>query len=359
MLLRHAPPTHDLINSRLSLCGARREPRWRLVIAAVLIQIVLGCPSPVSAQENLEQSLGEASGQRPKSRSSPANFAKSRSNASATLSDFDRKLDCQGLASAVAELVDQMKRLQAAARKESAAPAANLARLSARSSNAPGAGIEALEDHRLARARADALAALAAAKGCVGVDVASSMRLAATPPLTSQDRCRVRSNFELEDCVEDIAQWRCRALAGKGRSYLECLEKVGLSVISASGFERPRLAHFGPGCNDKSYKPDTCSVFSNDRNGAGTQWCKRLDEAAIEVCDIAAGKPKAESSAPKTEQLQDRTSRKGAGSPLGNIFAQPTRAPVKDGATKDSRKTNCHKVQCGLGTCRRLCAPPV
>ena len=317
---------------------------WRHALALAIV--LLAHSGTASAQQSAQSS----------------DFTRSKTPASTPLSDFDRKLDCRGLKSAVTDLVDQMKRLQVAALKENNAPAQTLARLYARSSDVPGAGLEAIEDYRPLRARAEALAGLAATKGCDRIDVAALMRTAAAPARAQQDRCRVRTDFALEDCVEDIAQWRCRALAGKGRAYLECLDKVAVSVIAASGFERTRLIHFDPGCNDKAYKPDTCSVFSNDRNGPGKQWCKRVDESAIEVCEISTGKAAAGAGfAPAFPKAIDLANppRAKRDSPVGGIFTNPKAAGANTDPPKAGEKINCRKVQCNLGTCNRLCAPPV
>ena len=291
----------------------------RLLVAVLVVSDVVWHVGDAAAQQP-RNPLDETTKRR--------DFAKSPAPAAtAALTDYDRKLDCKTLNIAVLDLVDQMKRRQVQAQKESRAPAPTLARLYARASGPTGAGIEALEGYAPVRVRAEALAALGASKGCDRIDVAARMGTAAVPTRALSDRCRVRSDFELEDCVEDIAQWRCRLLAGKGRGYLECLTKVGAQVITASGFEPTRLAHYDPDCTDKTYAPASCSVFSNDRNGAGTTWCKRVDEAVIEACDVADAKSVAKSGGKSGSKVGDRL--------------------------------NCQKVQCSLGTCKRLCAPPI
>ena len=109
------------------------------------------------------------------------------------------------------------------------------------------------------------------------------------------------------------------------------------SVIAASGFRVSALVHYAPDCNDKGYAAWTCSVFSNNRNGGGTKWCARVDESAIDECDMPIPKP-----APGAAHVSVRP-------PV--ITGQ--KIPDKPGG-----KTNCHRISCGLGACERVCSPP-
>ena len=265
-------------------------------------------------------------------------FAPSRTPPPAAVGADDRQLDCETLRKVVTGLIDQLKRLRAYAQIERDLPPTTMARMVARWQGPPGAGLENAEKYPPVRLRTDTLAALHAEKGCGRIDVAALLATLEAPPRTTPDRCHVRTDLDLEDCVEDISQWRCRSFAGKGRAYLECLEKVAVQVIAASGFVRSRLAHYAPDCTDYAYAPATCSVFSNDRGGPGTKWCKRVDERAIEECDV----------------VTPGTARPVVARPSGAQRVNATPIPPKD-----ATKTNCHRIDCGLGTCNRLCAPPI
>jgi hypothetical protein len=151
----------------------------------------------------------------------------------------------------------------------------------------------------------------------------------------TSDRCAVRGQLALQDCVEDIAQWRCRADQTKGAAYIVCLDRVAEQVIRASGFDSTALANFDPGCGDVAV-PATCSVFSDDRTGTETKWCKRLDEATIGVCDQPRGPIAAAAPPGKNDKVPSATAVSTA-LPAGTI---------------------CNPVPCKLGTCNRLCGPP-
>jgi hypothetical protein len=272
------------------------------------------------APDLLPQSLPQSLAQ-PPARSTPGSFPKSVTPLRGEVTADDRALDCAGLKAVILDLVDQLQRARAAGLKESAALPVTLTAWAARVSGPLGAGIEALQNAVAGRARTEALARLHASKTCGRIDVAALLQPAAIAVPDRPDRCMVRTDSALEDCVEDIAQWRCRGFAGKGRAYLSCLDQVGRQVIGASGFQLGRLARFDPDCSDRAYGAASCSVFSNSRGrGTGTMWCKRIDASTLESCDIADG---------------------------------------KSGAGKVGERINCRKVRCDLGTCNRLCAPPV
>ena len=259
------------------------------------------------------------------------------------LTEDEQKLDCPRLASAVQTQFEQIKTLQRKARKEEAAPADNIARWIARASGAPGAGIAALEEVAYVRAKADAFNAALKAKKCTPVDIDPELAKtsqpgaartgaaglgaaglgaaglgasrqgapgleAARPGAAIADRCGVRNELALSDCVEDIVQWRCRASAKDANTYVACMDAVARRTIVASGFVPARVSLFGPDCTGDSFKVGACSVFTNGRPGTGTQWCQRQSEDEIKVCD--------------------------------------------------STQKNCHAEHCALGSCGRLCWPP-
>jgi hypothetical protein len=260
--------------------------------------------------------------------------------AAAAVTDADRKLDCAGLRSAVAELAFQIRQSELQAANERSAPAASLAAMFARIDAPPGKAAQ--ESATANRRRSNALVALAAGKGCGHLDGAEHLRAATMPggqsisglgkPAAASlgDRCPTHNESALEDCVEDIAMWRCRSQSAKGRDYVLCLDAVALKVVAASGFERAGLRHYQPGCADAA-APGTCTVFSNSRGGPVTQWCKRTSETAIEVCDPPKAVPAAAAPAAPTT---------------------PAAAPVKPVGV------NCRPVACKLGHCNRLCGPP-
>jgi hypothetical protein len=265
----------------------------------------------------------------------------------------DRNLNCPALHSTVLDLVDQMKRLLVQARKEERSPAPTVYQMMQRAWGPPEAGNKALEDYQRLHVRTHALAEVFAAKRCGNLDVAALLKPVAVPTIPATDRCRVRTELGLEDCVEDIAQWRCRRFAGRGRDYLECLDKVAVRVIAASGFQKSRLARYDPDCTNKTYDPSSCSVFSNDRNGAGTEWCQRVDEANIKVCDQASGRSAA-TPGPTKNGTQRKSSDRGSQTQSKGGMSDPSKvSPSKGGI-----QTNCHNVQCTLGTCNQLCSPP-
>jgi hypothetical protein len=252
------------------------------------------------------------------------------------LTEQDRALDCPGLRTVVADTAFQLKKAEAAVRKANAAPASSVQQLFQRQTAAPTPAdiqVKALQT------RAEALAALSGSKGCDKLDGMTKSRLGA--PLIkpvdkpAADRCNVRGELALQDCVEDIAQWRCRADQDKGATYVVCLDRVAEQVIRASGFDSTTLAHFDPGCVDPA-NPATCSVFADDRTGPETKWCKRLDEANLEVCEPPKG--------PQTVAAADKT---GISTPPVTAAAVPL--PVG---------TACKPEPCKLGTCNRLCGPP-
>jgi hypothetical protein len=267
------------------------------------------------------------------------------------LSIYDLRLNCDGLQKEVVALADQMKRKAAEAKIEAAKPPDDLYRLLQRARRPGVSSTAAMEVSRPLRLRAEALVARYAERKCGHVSVATLLQPAQLPKdlLQVRDRCGVRFVGDLEDCVEDIAQWRCRAFAGHGRNYLDCLEKVALGTIAASGFRRRDLAHWGPSCGDKAYKPATCTVFTNDTTAGGTETCHRLDEATIEVCAKATP-------AEKPADRQGKARGKGREG-LASLF--PAAPPRDKSASRTSPATGpCHRVTCGLGTCHRLCAPP-
>jgi hypothetical protein len=265
----------------------------------------------------------------------------------------DRNLNCPALHSTVLDLVDQMKRLLVQARKEERSPAPTVYQMMQRAWGPPEAGNKALEDYQRLHVRTHALAEVFAAKRCGNLEVAALLKPVAVPTIPATDRCRVRTELGLEDCVEDIAQWRCRRFAGRGRDYLECLDKVAVRVIAASGFQKSRLARYDPDCTNKTYDPSSCSVFSNDRNGAGTEWCQRVDEANIKVCDQASGRSAATPD-PTKNGTQRKSSDRGSQTQSKGGMSDPS----KVGPSKGGIRTNCHNVQCALGTCNQLCSPP-
>ena len=139
-----------------------------------------------------------------------------------------------------------------------------------------------------------------------------------------------------------------------GRNYLECLDQVAARVIAASGFQKSRLARYDRDCTIKTYDPSSCSVFSNDRNGAGTEWCQRVDEANIKVCAQASGRS-ATTPGPTKNGTQRKSSDRGSQSQSKGVKSDPS----KVGPSKGGIRTNCHNVQCALGACNQLCSPPL
>ena len=224
------------------------------------------------------------------------------------LTPTERKLDCRGLASAIANHVDKMKTLRRKATKEAAAAPATVARMFGRWSGSPEAGNAALQDLAEERAIADAMNAALGSKNCARVDIDAALSHSPRTEGAITDRCQAHNNFQLSDCVEDIVQWRCRSAPKDVESYLGCMERVARKVIAASGSDLRRIGFYDPDCTAKDFSAASCSVFSNDRAGPGKEWCQRQTEDEINVCDQA--------------------------------------------------KKNCHPVRCRLGACKRLCSPP-
>ena len=263
-----------------------------------------------------------------------------------TLSEQERKLDCANLKAVVVDYVDQIKKAQALARKEQNAPAPDLVSMFQRATGPAGSGLKALDDVPGLRAHANALIAHYAAKGCGQIDLAALSK-PALAPVVANDRCQSRTELELEDCVEDIAQWRCRTVAGKGRAYLECLEQVAERAIKASGFQKTRLLHYEPECSDRFYGVASCAVFTSNRVRSGTQRCHRVDDATIEVCTVSDKPVSAAAPSRTAGSLLQKSARKGADASPGPVSQAAAPAP-----------SSCHKVACAPGACRRLCDPP-
>jgi hypothetical protein len=261
-----------------------------------------------------------------------------KAQAAEALTDLDRKLDCPGVRAAVADIAVQIKRNDAVLRKETATPPSSLAQML---QSAPP--IAATLHGKTLRQRSTALTKLSTDKGCNRIDEMSKSRLGGAiksnkPPV---ERCDVRGELSLQDCAEDVAKWRCRAESGKGRVYLVCLEQVAERVITASGYDVTVLASYEPGCADITL-PATCSVFANNRSGPDAKWCKRVNEASIEVCEPPKGTPALAAVA------ADKTP---------NPSASP--AASKTLASTLPNGTTCRPLPCQLGTsCNRLCAPP-
>ena len=257
----------------------------------------------------------------------------------------DQKLDCPGVRAALADMAVQIKRSEAQVRKETATAPATIAQIF-QSTPATATAIQA----KKLRARSEALTALSGAKGCSRLDVMAQSRLGGAvvkPEQPLAERCSVRGELGLQDCAEDVAKWRCRADAAKGRAYLVCLDQTAERVISASGYDVTTLAHYDPGCGDVT-APATCSVFTTNRAGPETKWCKRTSETTIEVCDP----PKA--GTPAIAAVPDGKKAKKAAAP---VTASAT--PEKPEPAKLPPGTICHPVACKLGTsCNRLCGPP-
>jgi hypothetical protein len=257
-----------------------------------------------------------------------------------TLTAEDQKLDCPGVRAALADLAVQSKRSEAQVRKETGAAPATIAQLF----QPPPPTAAAIQVKKL-RLRSDALTTLSSSKGCNRLDATAKSRLGgaiAKPDKTLAERCDVRGELSLQDCAEDVAKWRCRADAGKGRAYLVCLDQTAERVITASGYDVTTLAHYDPGCGDVAV-PSTCSVFTANRSGPETKWCKRTSETVIEVCDS----PKA--GTPAIAAVADARKTKPAAAPVAD---KPAARVLPPG-------TSCHPVACKLGTsCNRLCSPP-
>jgi hypothetical protein len=262
----------------------------------------------------------------------------SRAAAAENLTDADRKLDCPGVRAAVADVTVQIKRTDALLRKETAAPPTSLAQMMTATPPTPTALLA-----KALKLRFKALDALAAAKGCNRLDNLAKSRLggAVKPEKPAAERCDVRGELGLQDCAEDVAKWRCRAEAGKGRAYIVCLDQVAERLITASGYDVATLAHYDPGCIDAT-APATCSIFADNRSGPETKWCKRTSEASIDVCEA----PKSGTPAIVAD----------AGSKPAKAAAPVAHKPV---AATLPPGTICRPVPCRLGTsCNRLCGPP-
>jgi hypothetical protein len=263
-----------------------------------------------------------------------------QAHAAESLTEQDRKLDCPGVRAAIADMAVQVKRAESVVRKENVAPPTSLAQMF--QSATPTAAATLVKTLRV---RSKDLTALSGTKGCNRLDEMAKSRLGGAivkplKPLT--ERCDVRGELSLQDCAEDVAKWRCRGDASKGRAYLVCLDQVAERVITASGFDVTALAGYDPGCVDLA-APATCSIFVANRTGPDTKWCKRTSETAIDVCaPPKAGTPAIASVA------DDKKPKKAATS----IADKPAVTALPPGTT-------CHPVPCQLGTsCNRLCSPP-
>jgi heat shock protein HslJ len=252
----------------------------------------------------------------------------------------DQKLDCPGVRAAIADVAVQIKRSEAQVRRETAAPPTTLAQMF--ESKPPTASATQIKTLRV---RSDALTTLSGTKGCNRLDVMAKSRLGGAivkPEKPVAERCDVRGELSLQDCAEDVAKWRCRGDASKGRAYLVCLEQTAERVITASGYDVTTLAHYEPGCGDVA-APATCSVFATNRSGPETKWCKRTSETTINVCDP----PKA--GTPAIATVADAKKAKTAAAPVAE---KPAASVLPPGSI-------CHPVPCKLGTsCNRLCGPP-
>ena len=224
------------------------------------------------------------------------------------LTPDERKLDCRALAGAVTAQIAEIKTLRLKARKEQLEPAPSLTRMFARMSGPPGSGIAALEEIAYARAKADAFNAELQARRCKTILIDAELASVERPSGLDSDRCTVRNEFGLSDCIEDIAHWRCRNLVKDATTYVECLDYVARRAIKASGYDASRVGLYGPECAGQTFSAAGCSVFTNGRPGAGREWCQRQTENEIKICDAA--------------------------------------------------RTKCRTVTCRLGTCERLCTPP-
>jgi hypothetical protein len=256
------------------------------------------------------------------------------------LTDQDHKLDCPAMRATQADVAVQIKRAEAAVRKETAVPPTSLVQMF--QSAPPTAAALQL---KALRVRAAALSTLGGSKGCNKLDLMAQSRLGGAivkPVKPLAERCDVRGELSLQDCAEDVAKWRCRAEASKGRPYLVCLEQVAERLITASGYDVTRLAHYDPGCGDVA-APATCSIFVTNRSGPETKWCKRTSETTIDVCDP----PK--SATPVIAAVAERKSGKVAATPATD---KPAVSALPPGSI-------CRPVACQLGTsCDRLCGPP-
>ncbi len=261
-------------------------------------------------------------------------------NAAELLTEQDRKLDCPGVRAAIADVTVQIKRAEAVVRKENAVPPTSLAQMF--QSALPTAAVSLV---KTLRGRSKDLATLSGTKGCNRLDEMARSRLGGAivkpqKPLT--ERCDVRGELSLQDCAEDVAKWRCRTDASKGRAYLICLDQVAERVITASGYDVTRLAGYEPGCVDLA-APATCSIFVANRTGPDTKWCKRTSETSIDVCQPPKAGTPAIASVAADQQV------KKTATPATNKPAAPALPP---GST-------CQPLACQLGTsCNRLCGPP-
>jgi hypothetical protein len=245
------------------------------------------------------------------------------------VTDQDRKLDCPGLRAAIADVTVQIKRAEAVIRKETANPPTSLVQM-------------------LQPAPPTATAKLAKTL----LDTMAQSRLGgavAKPPKSSVERCHVRGELSLQDCAEDVAKWRCRQDATKGRAYLVCIDQVAERVITASGYDVTTLAHYDPGCGDVA-APATCSVFVTNRTGSETKWCKRTSETTIEICEPPKpGTPSIATAAVAKPETKLGKPGKHAPTPVAD---KPAATALPPGSV-------CRPVPCQLGTsCDRLCGPP-
>ena len=261
------------------------------------------------------------------------------------LTGEDRRLDCIGLRIEIDGNVEQARSLQKEARKEEAGPPVTVEQMFGREAGNPEAGVEAVHQLSLMRRRLKALSDRYAEKACGHLDPKSLLTPAAIPASLLVDRCQTRNELKLEDCVEDIAQWRCRSFARQGHPYLDCLQAVAKHAIGASGFDRRSLSHYGPACTDSHYAAPSCTIFTNDTTGGGTQWCQRHDESTIEVCEQSLP-PSRPSPKPKASPTLAFDGFKPS--------PEATPAPAQPGGSH----TNCQKRSCPFVTCHRLCAPP-
>jgi hypothetical protein len=256
------------------------------------------------------------------------------------LTPQDHKLDCPGVRTALADTALQIKRAEAKVRKETAAPPMSLAQmLQTAPVTAANTAVKAW------RGRSTALTALSREKGCNRLDEMAKSRLGGAIVKTVvplAERCDVRGELGLQDCAEDVAQWRCRNQQTKGRDYLVCLDQVAERVITASGYDVTNLAGYDPGCVDITL-PATCSVFAPNRSGPDTKWCKRTSDATIDVCEP----PKVGTPA-IADVSDDKKPKKAATTAADN----PPASTLPPG-------TICRPIPCQLGTsCNRLCGPP-
>jgi hypothetical protein len=263
-----------------------------------------------------------------------------RAVAAEPLTDQDRKLDCPGVRAAVTDVTVQIKRADAVIRKENTAAPTSLVQML---QSAPPTATAKLA--KSLRERSKALATLSNTKGCDRLDTMAQSRLGGAitkPPKADVERCHVRGELSLQDCAEDVAKWRCRAEATKGRAYLVCLDQVAERVITASGYDVTTLAHYDPGCGDVA-SPATCSVFSNNRTGSETKWCKRTSDSTIEICEP----PK-----PGTPTIAGVAAAKAPTKAAAPAADKPIAPTLPPGSV-------CRPIPCQLGTsCDRLCGPP-